>query len=287
MRKLWTKREISIIKKHYPESDKDYIIKILPRRTWTAILRAANKLGLKRKFKGGDIGHIHLSKMDNLLKDTPITYYWIGFLMADGHFDHNSNTIGIEISIKDFKHLKKLAKILNVPLHKRVRVLKYKGNIKKFEMVSIAKSDAANFKKIIKKFDIRKNKTQNPPLNMRFKNKALFLSFLIGYIDGDGCISKSSGHSYKCTIECHYSWKPFLIKILNKFGGIIKSIPPNVYISKRGNTMACISRMAYLFFLKNKSKEFNLPILKRKWDKLDTWKQSKFGNPLIEIGKLK
>lgn len=202
--------------------------------------------------------------------------------MADGYFNHDTYTLGLEISSKDLLHLKKLAKILKVKIHTRTKNLKYKGNIKQFTMVSINKTDQILIKEFIEKFDIKPNKTINPPTNINFKNDNLFLAFLIGFIDGDGSITKLSGKynkGYRCTLECHKNWLLFLIWITDKFYDILdlNIRRGKVYISNRGSALTAICKTSTLIFLKNKVKELKLPVLKRKWSKIK-FSQSIRGN---------
>jgi hypothetical protein len=52
----WTKKEEDILKKHYPNSERQLILDLLPDRNWGTILKRANKLGLKRgRRKGSSI----------------------------------------------------------------------------------------------------------------------------------------------------------------------------------------------------------------------------------------
>lgn len=52
-----------------------------------------------------------IGKLENLLSDTLESYYWIGFLLADGTI--HGNRLQLELAILDKKHQeKKFAKLL-------------------------------------------------------------------------------------------------------------------------------------------------------------------------------
>lgn len=51
--------------------------------------------------------------LEKLLLDVPETYYWIGFILADGHISKN-NRLVVTLSVKDKNHLIKLQKYLEI-----------------------------------------------------------------------------------------------------------------------------------------------------------------------------
>lgn len=117
-----------------------------------------------------------------------------------------------------------------------------------------------NYKLIFEKFKIYNDKTYNPPeidfLDIDWK----FLSWLIGFVDGDGTIYEQNS----IRIENHKSWKyvhDYIKFCIEKFGISSKSD-----INIKGNSFILASTELF-YLLKNKIKELNLEVLDRKWNK--------------------
>ncbi len=92
MPKKWNRNEDRIVYEHYKMGVKSKILEFLPNRTWKSIIHRAQVLQIRRCNRGN-------SNINKLLSDTPETYYWIGFLMADGHIN-NKQTISISLAKK-------------------------------------------------------------------------------------------------------------------------------------------------------------------------------------------
>lgn len=197
--------------------------------------------------------------LEKLLLDTPETYYWIGFLLADGHF---SDTTGVCLSLaeKDLEHLQKFKE--------------YIGASKKLDwqrgMVRCIAANKPVVENIMKKFNIDGRKTYNPPHIEIFDGVKLdlILSLIAGYIDGDGSIYKNTSSTFdsivSLRIKCHSSWIPFLDCIKNYLG---KSV--TVKINNRGYALLNHSNTYELQKFKQQLLKLNLPLLNRKWDRIN------------------
>jgi len=100
-KKRWTEEEDRFLLDNYESLSFDEIEKHLE-RTHNAILLRAIKLGVRRNGidqRQGDI--------NSLLLEKPDSYYWIGFIMADGTVLNNKR-IRVSLSCKDEDHLKKM-----------------------------------------------------------------------------------------------------------------------------------------------------------------------------------
>ena len=118
--------------------------------------------------------------------------------------------------------------------------------------------DKFHVPKIKSKFDFKKRKTYNPPLDVLWMKKDFFWSFLIGFIDGDGSIFWSSNRLY-LSIKCHISWFDVLQQIGSRFNPVIKPHDSEGYAEIR------TSRKSVLDFLYQKGCKLYLPFLERKW----------------------
>lgn len=219
-------------------------------RNWSSIQQKAFKLGLKREI-------IRDSDLSPLLNENCETYYWIGFLMADGHF--SSCSIQINLAEKDLGHLKKFAKFVHYK-HKLIKP-------------SLYVNDKVIVDKLKMKFDIVHNKTYFPCNIFNIKNEKLLLSLIAGFIDGDGSIKQSYGRT-QLIVKCHKSWKEvldYMLKFLCK--GFDKAYITT--INKEGLALFSITDIEILKKIKNEILKLKLPILQRKWDKINLKKLSK------------
>lgn len=200
-----------------------------------------------------------------LLEETPETYYWIGFLLADGHFD-NGKRIVVGLAEHDRDHLEKFAKYIG-----------YKGTIslvKKgpYSAVRLSAMDTEVVGKLCEKFDIKSNKTYNPPESLSWIPEDLFLCLMAGLIDGDGNISNFHGRKDAfMRIKQEKSWLP----ILKEFAKYFKE-EDRVKINKQGYAEVEITGFSKIRELKKKLLEYNLPLMDRKWSKIDIGLQTKY-----------
>jgi DNA-binding transcriptional regulator WhiA len=250
----WNELENNLLYNMYFSSDKKDILKNLPNRSWPSIRLQARKLNLHRNQ--------YLRRETNfspLLNNDTISFYWIGFLFADGYINHKRYNLRLTISAKDEDHMVKYSNFI-------------KGNYKKFsknnkEYVCSTGQDLTNLPKIIEKFDFKHQKTYYPPhwKNYNFSNE-LLTSLFIGFFDGDGGMfhNKSSG---KITI--YKNWLENLNFMHSYFESIfnlkIKQIPKLV----RNNKYAFwYMNSKLLKNMKIKALEYDLPILERKWGQI-------------------
>jgi hypothetical protein len=99
IKRRWSENEINIIIENYEKTSKDEIIELLPYRSWNSIKLKANNLSLNRSSD-----FQRESNMKILLKDVTKSFYWIGFLIADGYIN-KSIRLKLTVSIKDLNHL--------------------------------------------------------------------------------------------------------------------------------------------------------------------------------------
>lgn len=190
-----------------------------------------------------------------LLNDNNKTFYWIGFLLADGYFS-KLGRLRVQLAIKDLNHLQKLSKFLDIPLRNNIFDIQDKEVINNIKL----------------KFNIITPKTYNPPNIEVFKsfNNDLLMSLIIGFIDGDGSITNQSGRNdNSLRIKNHSSW----INVLKYFHLFITSrsniLFPSPKINKDGYAELQCCNMNILKFLKSHIIKYKLPVLDRKWDKID------------------
>ena len=197
--------------------------------------------------------------MSILLSNTYLTYYWIGFLMADGHF--TSRLLTVLSHKRDKKHLIKLKKYLKI---KHISIER-----KKYPCLYGYSSYLLPL--INKKFDLNNRKTYIPPNSNIFKKMKnnLFLCLFIGYIDGDGSINQKTGRNdFSIIIRNHKNWFNVMRIWIDKLSTIINIKIPNPKIYDKKVCQTAINNKKVILFLKSQIKKFKIPYLNRKWNKI-------------------
>ena len=187
-----------------------------------------------------------------LLQDTLLTYYWIGFILADAHI-HKNKRLKVALASKDIEHLLKLKAYLKIKTHRNYH------NYSEFSIM-----DSISIEKLCIKFDIKQNKTEKACNISGIKNN-LLKSLFIGFIDGDGSISKQYKRNDACLkIKCHSAW----LDNLNIFSQIFLG-KTQAYLNKEGYANLNIGNHLILQNLKQFSINNKLPILERKWKNIE------------------
>lgn len=243
---FWTKEEEDFLRNNSGYHNKELLISTLDRR-WQNIQRKARVLGVDLKRKDGKNTKNNCNSQI-LLENNHTIYYWIGFLLADGCYSEASKRFNV--CSEDVDHIRQLKDMLNAYLQP------YK---EKYALVVL--HDAQFNPLVAKKFDIRPRKTQNPPDVEIYKSMDfdLFLSLLIGFIDGDGCMDRSS-----IKIECHKSWIDWFNMCYNRLSVFFESNSKPI-INNRGYALYRISHSQILSQLKKHIKTNNILVLNRKW----------------------
>lgn len=137
-------------------------------------------------------------------KDTEYSFYWAGFIAADGWVRSDSKSgyvLGLELSIKDIEHLKKFKE--DIQAEQLIKTFekpeRYISNNKKTPISKICSLLICS-KQIVnnlKRFGIIPNKTYKLNIPDWLKEHDLLHHFLRGYIDGDGCFSVAKNKNQK------------------------------------------------------------------------------------------
>lgn len=229
-----------------------------------------------------------MNKLNKLLNDTLETYYWIGFVMADGWvtvnkfnqkyknstYERTIGTFGVILSSIDHDHLSKLSQYIEAP----IRTGKRSTNYKKDARYSIVKVCNLDVVRVLKdKFMIENDKTTSPPNWSVFGySDDQMLAMIIGYIDGDASIAKrKSSNVLHISFQSHIAWKDNLLFIKtfleNYFDTPTRS---KVSINNRNHATLSICRSDLIVSIKEFATKNNLPILDRKWDVVHNYKNN-------------
>lgn len=194
-------------------------------------------------------------KLETLLEESLESFYWLGFLLADGYF-MKSNRIRVVLADKDKQHLQKFCDFVRAG---RVVTKDKFIEERNFKFCNWSVMDTHTVSLLKNKYSISHNKTENPP-DLNSLNDDQKFALFIGFIDGDGCIAKQSGRlDSRLQIQCHRSWKDVL-----EFLSDVK-----VKINSRGYSLLSITNNEILRKMKQRAIALGLPFLDRKWDVID------------------
>jgi len=244
----WSEEEKKLLTEIWSDNPKTFIMEKFPNRSYSQVKSRAIALGLKKNISSWN------GSILPFLKENPVAWYWIGFSLADGSIGKSYRCV-----IKDKEHLEKLASFLQTQIH-IFHAQNYPDN--EYWLVNVA--DKKNLKILKDKYDFKKSKIYNPPcidLYDSFSDDK-FLSILLGFIDGDGCITKNK------TIQLlnHVSYLTFYELISRKIYNLYNiTVQPS--ITKQGHSFLYIPRKVAVQ-LREFGQSLKLPLLDRKWSRL-------------------
>jgi hypothetical protein len=255
----WTDDEISYLREAIPNRvPKTTIIDRLG-RTWSAITRMAKILGVEGRRKGGQ----QKANLAALLGTDPLTLYWIGFLLADGHFCKAQNLVSLKIQARDLEHLKKFGSFIGGSVKPTNVNTRYPAYI-------MRASNKEVFPVIAARYDTCNHKTYMPPYIRGYDVASdQMTALIIGFFDGDGTIvvhPKSGGIWGR--IAVHESWLDNLLFMKDhldrNLGRQVSTQYPKLYRRYAFWQM----NHSELLRLKAEAYRLSLPILDRKWDRV-------------------
>lgn len=299
----WTDQELLILKEYYCQG-KDIILTLIKNRSWDTIRRKASylklcnnlswseeeeiilrenygkisisqiiKKGLLSRSRESIKAHARLLKLNgnrlemiSFVRRIPVldnfftipdleNSYWAGFIAADGCIHTKSNRISIMLADKDIQHLLLLKEKI-CPVH---NLLKYKTYISlKFSSIKIKNDLKQNYS-----ITERKSLTLKPPKNLSTVNS---LAFIIGYIDGDGCIRINKEHKIEISILGTQELLIWLKSYLDMISPITVRSNPSVRKVKNIYRYKITGKRAISIL--NTLNKINVPKLGRKWDKV-------------------
>lgn len=194
-----------------------------------------------------------------LLNNENESYYWIGFILADGSFDKKTR-LSITISEKDKSHLE----LFSIKSGTKVKDKISKLNNKEYKQVMVSILHTESARQILDKFNILLNKTINPPNIEYYENmeQEHLFSLFVGYIDGDGSIGKKHKRTDShIRIKVHKNWIGFLDFFNKKL-----NINSPLKINNGGHALLQISNFQMCKKIKTEMLKLKIPFLKRKWD---------------------
>lgn len=259
----WKSEELDWLRANYGKLPEKEMIEGLQGRKWEAIKKKAFVLGLKHEGFAKKKADLSI-----LLHDNPVTYYWLGFLMADGGFTDRRIQLGV--AEKDLSHLN--------------RFLSFVGSTNKIQELEqdqyrVKLTNVAVVRQLRAKFHISSRKTYEPCDLTGLTNDLLF-SLIVGFIDGDGCIHCTGVHTHRLCVVGHASWLSNF-KLMQEFlhrrfapenhkyrpaylREVRVRLPGKKKKSKHTLAVFYIGKKGILRAIKQKADELGLPYMERK-----------------------
>lgn len=133
-------------------------------------------------------------KLIKLLDESLQSYYILGFMFADGSF--KGNRLVFRLQKKDKEIVDKIINFINPSINSNCSKVDY----------GFSCMDSYTIQILRKLYNIKNDKTYNP-CDISSINDDKFISFLIGFIDGDGNIGhRTDNEAVRITIKLHKSW---------------------------------------------------------------------------------
>lgn len=266
-RLVWTEKEVSLLKEIYATCTVKALLDAFPNRPHYSICTKAFQLKLSKTVNN----RRKFGNLTPLLEDNLEAFYWVGFIFADGYINHERDSLSLEL-MQDVEQLEKYALFIKGKVRhteKRTNILNSKREVIRKEqkpLFIVTVGDEIVVPKLIKKFDFRPRKTYNPPsvriLKRVLNTKEKFLSFLIGFIDGDGNIEECG----TIGIKNHSTWLRihlYFYQEMKKYGLVTGH--KNVKIMKDGYSRIRFNGNLLITYVRE-----HFPFaMKRKWFKAE------------------
>lgn len=261
----YNKAELRKLKLLFSVASKSEILSVFPNRTWSSLRHTAYHLGYSR---GKFALNIPKNNFCRLLESSPVAHYWVGFLLADGSLSKKGQ-LTLSCCVENKNHIEHFASFVN----SRVKIEKESTSGYKIgkPYCRVAIASKINSQKLTDKFGFYNRKTYNPPPIEKYCDieQDLFLSLLVGFIDGDGTIRQTSSRGKRrnaCAIriKLHKSWLVFLTMCCDRLNAIIQMDLPSPKINKQGYASWEFSKGSAMSVLVTNIEQHSLPVLE-KW----------------------
>lgn len=270
MRKFWTNEEEIIIKtkKKSNESWEEFTLRELPHRTPTAVRGyATKKLNINNK---GFVRRTHFFNKDIWKTFTPESCYWAGWLASDGFIRKYSlsggrgYSVGIDLKSTESYQLLKFKEFCGYTGDlQKIRNVKHKNSSTQAININVGMDWVDDLKE---NFNIVPSKTKilQPP---NIKDNYLIHCFLLGALDGDGCVHLSKRNLMSVSlVSASFDFANWVMSQINE---IIKN---SSRVNKERSVSFCSGYPRVGVFgnaacaLIDYFRQFPLPKLDRKWN---------------------
>lgn len=268
----WKLEEIEYLKNNYNKIDTNIIISYL-NRTKIAISKKVKQLKITNREEANKLNrNLRGFYFNESFFSVPnkLNSYWAGFIAADGCCDDKRNRLVIGLSDKDKNHLEKFTN--DIEFTGKISMRNNTGFSKNNEKVcSIEITSKKIIEDLKKNFNITPRKTLNlhPP---ELDNILLTHSYMIGFLDGDGYVSKTNKDCPTFSIVADENFCKWWRKEVSNI--VPKEFKQKILNKKYVETISCKDLNLLTFTSKlgtdvlNYFKNIDVPKLERKWNKI-------------------
>lgn len=220
MKPTITPEQDVLIAKMYDEGKSAYQIARDLDLTHTIIYGSLDRTGIERRGKNEAYRKYHFDEhvFDEI--DTPEKAYWIGFLYADGYI--NRTSLRLNINIEDKSHVEKFNSFLDsdYPILEEDRLCNLNNKMTYKALLIVTHH---HFAERLLELGISSGRED---FNMSEIPQHLYHYWILGYFDGDGCITrrKNIGYNeYFARVNFSANKKDvleFIVRQFSSFGGI-------------------------------------------------------------------
>jgi hypothetical protein len=200
----WTEKEKQLIVELYRTHTCKEIGKMIGRTT-AAVTTRLSMLGKSNKGRGRrhDVDYNYFSTLD------PERAYWAGFIAADGClYERSGGTLSFLLKRTDYKHLEKFKE--NCSYSGPVRFGRTPLLGKRYDNARLAISGVQKwFEDLYDHYSLtpRKSLTLQAPT---ITDEILLKCFIIGYFDGDGCLSYDGRPNWRISFRGNVDFLNFI-----------------------------------------------------------------------------
>lgn len=219
------------------------------------------------------------NNVEILLNDDLQTMYWIGVLLADGHFHKKGGIVRLDAASQDMDRLESFRQYVNsqppIGIHKTSKSTHQ-------DKCRVTCTHVKAIAELREKYQISSRKTYEPPDFTQYNlTDVQWIALIIGFIDGDGYIQLADSgknndyNRIKINIEVHSSWLNNLTFIKTKLYSIFSDLSrmalPKINANKLASTQIAnreVTDGLHTFIITH-----NLDVMQRKWNKFNEVKR--------------
>lgn len=187
---FWSEAEIELIKKHYGKIYPRDFRAMFPDKAYNTVRHKAMRMGLRSSPKWAGKRYDH--NEDFFSVPSILSAYWAGMIASDGNIHNNSISIGLKSD--DKAHIEQFARDvgwtgpINIKTNHTIHGIT--------EVATLAIRDDQWIKDLYRHYNLvpRKSLILLPPNNLNYEQS---LSYICGYLDGDGWTSIEKPRGYK------------------------------------------------------------------------------------------
>ena len=256
--KRYSKKEIGIIKKFYPQEGSLGIQKRIIGRDLDSLRHKAKSLGVT---VNKEFAYSKIDMSELITNFNEKSSYLLGLIWGDGHVKvkKRSNTINIRLQENDFKELESFG------IFNKFHIYKIKKTIKTWQQMYHASVGHKILAEFLKEHDFEQKSITSPYKILNKIPEEFHSDFFRGWYDADGCSTYLNKNIWRISIAGSYNQDWVCLEYLCKKLNIEYSIQQRIFKKSRGSCFF-ISKMINVNRFFNFIYKKNVICLSRKYN---------------------